>query len=368
MKNLLPRKSLTQNEDGAIFIIGIFAAMILCGCLFYAMGAMEAIQHREALQDTADGAAYTTASMQAKAMNLVSLLNIAKFSMAAILSTFSAIFTNLLYIPLTVADLPVLGQSYADYRAEAAPIIQSANLTQNALKNVLESGEISAQTLFGNSTVFTEHPVRQLPLAQTDRGDHIAQHCATVPSTLPGPPRIYDSTSPLLDNFFDNTLEGALLPPAAVPNYLALMRSTFNQGYLTCPNVMSSNNLHFQEINWTDVALEDFATHFYASKDTVPNEAESGVRIVLKDAPAANDWVERIRDHAGTVAWAQSYFFVDDTQPRETAMWRTDWQSSLGRFTLPNRVGIQTGCTRANGHKCASIAEMIESLEKASTH
>ena len=117
MINLLPKKNLTKDEDGAIFIIGIFAAMILCGCLFYAMGTMEAIQHREVLQDTADGAAYASASMQAKAMNLVSLLNIAKFSVASILATFSAIYHSIGTIAaFTVATgAPLLDQHRDDY-------------------------------------------------------------------------------------------------------------------------------------------------------------------------------------------------------------------------------------------------------------
>lgn len=371
-KHFHSKKSLRTNENGAIFIIGIFAAMILCGCLFYAMGTVEAIQHREILQDAADGAAYSAGSMQARAMNLVSLLNIVKFSTLSVLSTLAALHLGMaeavkpiqLLASIIAPEGAIVETDIEEYNRETTAIIQSADLTQQALQDVLVSAEISIQGLVQNSKVFTEHPAKNLPIKDVLQRGTLCQG-----AIMPGPlfmPNMVEHIEPLYDDLLVNPNSPIANIDQPIKDRMVPLSSATTS--LMCMKSFRENNPNFKEIDWTTVTPNDFATRFYSSRDTVPNEAESGMRIVLKDPPEANPWITRIRDFAGSAAWAQSYFYVTDDLPKETSLWRLDWQASLGKFSLPNRQGIVTGCNNANAHRCAAISNMIVDLQGATSH
>ena len=67
---------LVTNTRGASLVAGIFMAAILCGALFFLAGVGRALVQREALQDSADAVAFTSAVYHARGMNLIVLLNV----------------------------------------------------------------------------------------------------------------------------------------------------------------------------------------------------------------------------------------------------------------------------------------------------
>lgn len=68
--------SLLHDKSGAIMILGLFMAVFLVGILYYMVGIGDAIFYRERMQDVSDAGAFTAAVMNARGMNLLTLLNI----------------------------------------------------------------------------------------------------------------------------------------------------------------------------------------------------------------------------------------------------------------------------------------------------
>lgn len=77
----------SENDRGAVMVIALFLAIFLLGLLYYVVGVTQTVFFREHLQDTADGAALSSAVMHARSMNLLVLINIVMAALLAILVT-----------------------------------------------------------------------------------------------------------------------------------------------------------------------------------------------------------------------------------------------------------------------------------------
>ncbi len=77
-------RRLFGEERGAMMIISIFMAMLVVAMLYYVAGIGETIVYRERLQDAADSSAMAGAVTFARAMNMVSLLNLIMASVLAV--------------------------------------------------------------------------------------------------------------------------------------------------------------------------------------------------------------------------------------------------------------------------------------------
>jgi len=69
------RRDFLSDESGATMVIGVFMAAMLVGFLYYMYGTTSAIIHRDRLQDAADSGAFAAAVIHARAMNILSILN-----------------------------------------------------------------------------------------------------------------------------------------------------------------------------------------------------------------------------------------------------------------------------------------------------
>lgn len=69
-------RSLARDEGGAIMVLGIFMCVLMVGALWYLAGIGDAILYRERVQEASDAVAFSTASMHARGMNLLVLLNL----------------------------------------------------------------------------------------------------------------------------------------------------------------------------------------------------------------------------------------------------------------------------------------------------
>lgn len=81
-KNRAP--SLLSDESGATMVMGIFMAAMLVGMIYYVWGIGGMVVHRERLQDAADTAAFGAAVIEARGMNLISILNVIMLVLAII--------------------------------------------------------------------------------------------------------------------------------------------------------------------------------------------------------------------------------------------------------------------------------------------
>lgn len=78
-------RSLQGDTSGAIMVIALFMAMIAVGALYYMAGLGDAILAQERMQDAADAAAFSSAVVHARGMNVLALINIMMASLLAIL-------------------------------------------------------------------------------------------------------------------------------------------------------------------------------------------------------------------------------------------------------------------------------------------
>ena len=65
-----------SDESGATMVIGVFMAAMLVGFLYYLHGTANVILHRDRMQDAADSGAFAAAVIHARAMNILSILNV----------------------------------------------------------------------------------------------------------------------------------------------------------------------------------------------------------------------------------------------------------------------------------------------------
>lgn len=75
---------LLGDERGAMTLVGVFASMLAIGMLYYVVGAGEAITYRERMLDASDSAAFAAATLHARAMNVIVLLNMTVASVFAV--------------------------------------------------------------------------------------------------------------------------------------------------------------------------------------------------------------------------------------------------------------------------------------------
>src|SRR4051812_41998505 len=64
------------DQRGAVMVMGIFMCCIIVGALWYVAGIGDAIVLRERSQEIADAGAFSGATLHARGMNLIVLLNL----------------------------------------------------------------------------------------------------------------------------------------------------------------------------------------------------------------------------------------------------------------------------------------------------
>jgi hypothetical protein len=77
------RRGALADDRGAITVMAIFVSLILVGALWFIAGVGDSIVYRERMQEAADSVAFTAATIQARGMNVIVLVNLL---MAAVLA------------------------------------------------------------------------------------------------------------------------------------------------------------------------------------------------------------------------------------------------------------------------------------------
>lgn len=78
------RRSLWSDESGATMVLGVFMAAMAVGVLYYLHGVANVAIHRERMQDAADSASFMYAVVNARAMNILAILNMIMAAFAVV--------------------------------------------------------------------------------------------------------------------------------------------------------------------------------------------------------------------------------------------------------------------------------------------
>ncbi|AKF03724.1 hypothetical protein [Sandaracinus amylolyticus] len=180
-------KSCFSDTRGAITVLGLFAALVATGLVFYVVGVGEAIRHRETMQDAADASAFAAAVLHARGMNLLVLVNLVMAGALAVLVMLKVLITVVavaIAIVLALA-IPTFGASLV----ALAPLttVQTALFQAEAALR----GPVFAVLRIGNRTAAAIR--RAVPAAAWARANAVVQDDAfdDIPETgVPLPPRI----------------------------------------------------------------------------------------------------------------------------------------------------------------------------------
>jgi len=93
-------KTVREDQQGAIMVLGIFMCSCIAGLLWYVAGLGDAIVYRERMQEAADAVAFSGAVLHARGMNLIVLINLL---MAVVLAIRVAL--KMLILALTIATV-----------------------------------------------------------------------------------------------------------------------------------------------------------------------------------------------------------------------------------------------------------------------
>jgi hypothetical protein len=135
----LPRQ-LARDERGAIALMAVFMAIFLVAAVAYVQGIGAAVLQREQMQDAADAAAFSSAVLHARGMNVLSLLNMLMAALLAILvalklvdllTTIAIVVISVIafFNPGAAVAIPPLGQlkaSVQQVHIELSPGIHTA--------------------------------------------------------------------------------------------------------------------------------------------------------------------------------------------------------------------------------------------------
>jgi len=123
---LSPARRMYRSEGGAVMVMGVFMCACLAGMLWYVIGIGDAILYRERLQEGSDAVAFSAATLHARGMNLIVLINLLMACVLGIRVAMKAAQASLVVIGGICAIIPGLG-------GFAPTCFQIANQLQTAI-------------------------------------------------------------------------------------------------------------------------------------------------------------------------------------------------------------------------------------------
>ena len=147
----MTERSLARDQRGAVLVIGLFAAALLVGILYFVLGIGDTLFHTERMQDAADTGAFTLGVIHARAMNLIALLNMVELSAVAILSALLAIMAAALstigWISSSYYRLIVYGWTIPWLVLAFANALATYEVAEDELHEVLQAANRAQQLL-----------------------------------------------------------------------------------------------------------------------------------------------------------------------------------------------------------------------------
>src|SRR6478735_2108432 len=133
------RRAVLGNEQGAILVLGVFMCACMAGALWYVIGIGDAIVYRERLQEGADAVAFSAATLDARGMNLIVLLNLLMACVLGVRVAMKAAQSSLVVIGGICAIFPPL-EGFAVTCFDIAADLQTAIVdTRPAINDTLKA-------------------------------------------------------------------------------------------------------------------------------------------------------------------------------------------------------------------------------------
>jgi hypothetical protein len=334
--------SLRRDERGAVLLVGVFAAVMLFGAAYFVLGVGDSIQHRETMQDSADTGAYTVAVLNARAMNLVVLLNLTKLSVAATVTTLLAVMAG---ATKTIAFISSLGPTSP--LIAAIPLLTAINTQTLAQYESIRNDADSALRAADRAQLALAERMPEIAAAQASRavlayGPPVARG-TSIPRPLPirrgAPTTLCKEAMPLATppalGAFDEVAPEPAKQHARGETALALM-----------PSCLSLGAAAMELEPGTDLGGERLQNRYYVTGGAAPTRGEKGVEIATWDrgADQADD---------GALGFAQAEYYFDGegaaAQKQADELWTLGWRARFRRFRSPNLTGELASACRASG-------------------
>jgi hypothetical protein len=126
--------------------MGVFMAVLMVAFIHYVKGIGDAIVFRERMQDAADSAAFAAATVHARGMNLVALINIATVGTLATVAATRLMYSYLAPATALLAALQAPGQKPGIDAAGAAGLARYESL-ERPLFRILSAGHTAASAI-----------------------------------------------------------------------------------------------------------------------------------------------------------------------------------------------------------------------------
>ncbi|HEY0709527.1 MAG TPA: hypothetical protein VGG33_22140 [Polyangia bacterium] len=361
-------RRLVNARRGSITITTLFAASFIIGLLFAMHGIRQAIHHSAAKRDAADAAAFAAASIYARGMNQVALLNSAKVTVLSIYT--SALASEIAGLPAASAFVAgMLAALQLQYIPEIPKLVQigiengiwlGTNGTRlTALLRAIDRAQdaiIRDTPLYANTRVrlriplafpevngaFFTPPQQQLPL----RPAPVTVPCS--PLRLPALPYQIYMTFRTLNPVVMGVAIGAATA-AAFP---------------TCATLVAASG---STMEITDrLGSERFQVRGYAVGGEL-DDMEGGVRIATWRRNYPGGLVTELRRYLSTVGFAQAEYYSDasrlQTGPFSELMFSMGWRTRMRRYRNVDGFSMfGAGCLTARGGAACGPAALALNL------
>jgi hypothetical protein len=339
-------RELRGDQQGAILVIGLFAAIFIVGVLYYLLGFGQALRHGERMQDAADSVTFATSVMHARAMNLMALLNMVKLAvvvvLAGLLSIMAAAVATIAWIQRrrrrrlrygwTIPFLLlVLVQAEAKYAAASAPgemVLRAADRAQRVLRDRLP--EIAVEKARREVLPAYAPPARDL---------------FASPAPLPLPTEESTPTE-LCARALSHGARMGHRAFSAVPSGTIRGRARRTQRDRFSALCMAERA---RPHRITDPRLggERYQIRLVVLGQPLDTLGEQGVRTAAFMADEDPGHVGRLRDQLSRVSFAQGEYYFEGPQIEAEMLWHMEWRARLRRYRAPAPAGL--GAVGAGG-------------------
>lgn len=202
------KRSLREDQGGAILIAAVFMAVFLVGCLWYLVGIGDAAIYREKMQDGSDAVAFASAVYHARGMNIIAILNLIMAAALAVLIAFKIAEI----LAFTIAAIAAVICPFSGW---ACPVATTAgNIGNNLHNSIIPNVQKVVDAILKASSESQRWVARITPWVGAARGVAVAtQYKPTVKggaaisiSMIPGSDRL---GLPVQEEPFDKLCERA---------------------------------------------------------------------------------------------------------------------------------------------------------------
>jgi len=343
-----------RDDEGAMMVIGVFMATLVVALLYYIAGIGETIVYREKMGDAADSGAFAAATIHARAMNLVALLNAIMAAVFAVLVAIRAVA-----IIYWIAS----GLAFSECCPAPPPFCPQPRGWQACIAGValLVSGiEMCNEADRVRSTV---ENITDICKDVQDGLKYVAPVAALAKAAQTGidtynPPTRFGAAIgmplPIDDDDSDLICRKAILP--AIPLALAeAVRSMPEIGsdwvYQALPSTPAAAAIaafwDCDAVRGKPKKVEDgvelgeneFQLRSFMFGDTPFDENEERVAVATWGADSGAGFGYEFLSFADRFSFAQGEYYYDGDVEREEWMWNMRWRARLRRFWLPVDFG-----------------------------